>query len=95
MSTGETVSTETTKRGLPRLREGVVISSKMDKTVVVAVTRLVKHQSYGKYIRRTKKFMVHDEQNQCGVGDTVQIAACRPLSKKKNWRVQAVLAKAV
>ena len=83
------------QRGLLRVREGIVVGSKMDKTVVVAVTRLVKHASYGKYIRRTRKYMVHDESNNCKVGDTVKITGCRPLSKRKHWRVQEVVSKAV
>ena len=82
-------------RGLLRVREGRVVGNKMDKTVVVAVTRLVKHSAYGKYVRRTRKYFAHDEGNACGVGDTVRICGCRPLSKTKHWRVQEVVAKAV
>ena len=83
------------QRGLLRVREGIVVGSKMNKTVVVAVTRLVKHASYGKYIRRTRKYLVHDESDNCRVGDTVKISACRPLSKLKHWRVQEVVSRAV
>ena len=83
------------QRGLLRVKEGIVVGNKMNKTVVVAVTRLVKHASYGKYIRRTKKYMAHDESNSCKVGDTVKISACRPLSKMKHWRVQEVVSRAV
>lgn len=83
------------KRGLLRVQEGIVVGNKMEKTVVVAVTRLVKHASYGKYIRRTRKYLAHDEANNCKVGDTVRIAGCKPLSKTKHWRVQEVVSRAV
>ena len=83
------------QRGLLRVREGIVVGNKMDKTVLVAVTRLVKHAQYGKYIRRTRKYIAHDESNDCKVGDTVRIAGCRPLSKRKHWRVQEVVSRAV
>ena len=66
---------------------GRVVSNKMDKSVVVAVERRVRHPVYGKYIRRTTKLMAHDEDNACGIGDTVTIAECRPLSKRKAWRL--------
>ena len=76
-------------------REGVVISDKMDKTVVVAVQRLVKHAQYGKYIKRRAHYKVHDEANSCQVGDRVIIAETRPLSKDKRWRVRSIVEKAV
>ena len=73
---------------------GRVISNGMEKSVVVAVDRLFKHRLYGKTIRRTSKFMAHDEQNECQVGDQVQIEETRPLSKRKRWLVAEILKKA-
>jgi len=73
---------------------GRVVSQSMDKSVVVAVDRLVEHPLYGKTIRRTSKFMAHDEQNECSVGDQVRISPSRPLSKRKRWIVQEILEKA-
>lgn len=73
---------------------GHVISQSMDKSVVVAVDRLVEHPLYGKTIRRTSKFMAHDEQNECSVGDQVRISSSRPLSKRKRWVVLEILKKA-
>ncbi|NPB09271.1 MAG: 30S ribosomal protein S17 [Thermodesulfobacteria bacterium] len=73
---------------------GVVVSDKMDKTVVVMVERLVEHPLYKKYIRRRKKFMAHDEENACRVGDKVLIEETRPLSKHKRWRVRHILERA-
>jgi len=70
---------------------GVVVSDKMDKTVVVQVECLVKHPVYQKYVRRRKRFAAHDEENQCRVGDTVLIRQCRPLSRRKRWRISKVL----
>ncbi len=70
---------------------GRVVSNKMDKTAAVAVERLIKHPMYGKYIRRTTKILAHDEQNECQIGDTVEIAECRPVSKRKSWRVVNVV----
>lgn len=81
-------------RGLRKRQEGLVVSSKMDKTIVVAVVRRVRHATYGKFIRKTKKFYAHDESNQCGVGDRVRIVETRPLSKLKCWKVESVLVKA-
>ncbi len=66
---------------------GRVVSNKMDKTVSVSIERLVKHPMYGKYIRRTTKLLAHDESNECRQGDTVAIAECRPMSKRKAWQV--------
>jgi small subunit ribosomal protein S17 len=82
------------KRGLTKRQEGVVVSDKMEKTVVVAVVRQVKHSTYGKFVRRTKKFYAHDEGGVCGVGDRVCIVETRPLSKLKRWKVESVLVKA-
>jgi small subunit ribosomal protein S17 len=73
---------------------GVVDSDKMDKSVTVKVTRLVKHPTYGKYIKRTTKFMVHDPENNCGIGDKVKVVATRPLSKMKRWRLLEIVEKA-
>ena len=82
-------------RGRTKVREGVVVSDKMQKTVIVAVERLVKHTQYKKYIRRRTHYKVHDESDRCQVGDRVLIAETRPLSKDKRWRVRTVLEKAV
>ena len=73
---------------------GRVVSAGMDKTASVAVERLVKHPIYGKYIRRTSKFMVHDENNECHVGDTVSITECRPISRRKAWRLVEIVERA-
>jgi len=81
-------------RGNRRTLEGLVVSDKMDKTVVVRVERLVKDPAYKKYVRRYTRFMAHDEENSCGIGDRVRIIEHRPLSKRKRWKVQATLAKA-
>ena len=74
---------------------GRVVSSKMDKTISVMVERQVKHPLYKKYIRLSTKLLAHDEQNECGEGDTVTIEECRPLSKHKSWRLLKVVEKAV
>ncbi len=81
-------------RGRRKVRSGVVISDKMDKTIVVAVETLMRHPLYGKIIRRTTKFKAHDELNECGLGDRVEIMECRPLSREKRWRVTRILEKA-
>jgi small subunit ribosomal protein S17 len=73
---------------------GRVVSDKMDKTAAIAVVRVVRHPLYGKFIRRTAKILVHDENNECRVGDTVTIAECRPLSKRKAWRLVQVVERA-
>lgn len=83
------------QRGNRRTRVGVVVSDKMDKTVVVRVDRLVKHKIYKKFIKRKVNCKAHDESNSCGVGDKVLIVETRPLSKDKRWRVREVLEKAV
>jgi small subunit ribosomal protein S17 len=75
-------------------REGVVVSNKMDKTVVVAVERLTRHPLYGRVMRRTTKHKAHDERNECNEGDRVVIQACRPLSKEKSWRVIRIVSRA-
>lgn len=86
------MSTDT--RGLRKTREGVVVSDRMDKTVVVLVERLVRHPLYGRVMRRRKKYAAHDENNECRVGDLVRIVECRPLSRTKSWRVVEVLRRA-
>ncbi|MEQ4714960.1 MULTISPECIES: 30S ribosomal protein S17 [unclassified Nonomuraea] len=91
----ETETTETTnERNFRKVREGLVVSDKMDKTVVVAVEDRVKHRLYGKVIRRTTKYKAHDEANACGVGDRVLLMETRPLSATKRWRVVEILEKA-
>lgn len=82
-------------RGKKREVNGTVISDKMDCTVVVQVERLVKHPLYKKYIRRRNKFMAHDKDNACQIGDRVMITETRPLSKSKRWRVSRIIEKAV
>lgn len=77
--------------GQRKVREGVVVSDKMDKTVVVLVERLVQHPTYKKYMRQRKKYKAHDPDNRCRVGDQVSIVETRPLSKEKRWRVQTIV----
>ena len=77
-----------------RTVSGVVLSDKMDKTATVMIERKVKHPLYGKYIKRSTKLHVHDENNECGIGDTVSIAECRPMSKTKSWALVEVINKA-
>ncbi len=77
-----------------KVREGLVVSDKMDKTVVVAVEDRVKHALYGKVLRKTSKLKAHDEQNECGIGDRVSIMETRPLSATKRWRVVEILERA-
>jgi len=101
-NTEDTVSNQTSSapadqpvgRPYRKLREGLVVSDKMEKTVVVSVEDRVKHALYGKVLRRTSKLKAHDEQNQCGVGDRVRIQETRPLSATKRWRIVEVLEKA-
>ena len=81
-------------RGMRKTRTGVVVSDKMDKTIVVAIRTRVKHPLYGKIMNRTNKIKAHDEENQCGIGDTVKIMETRPLSKDKHWRLVEVIEKA-
>jgi small subunit ribosomal protein S17 len=77
-----------------RLLTGKVVSNKMQKTISVAVERLVKHPTYGKYVRRTTKLLAHDEANEAREGDVVEIAECRPLSRNKAWRLARVVSRA-
>ena len=88
------VTEQKTDRGFRKTREGLVVSDKMDKTVVVAVEDRVKHAKYGKVLRRTSKLKAHDEPNACGVGDRVLIMETRPLSATKRWRVVEILERA-
>lgn len=82
------------KRGLQKVREGVVVSNKMDKTIIVATTQRIQHPLYKKFVKRTRKYFAHDAENNCNMGDVVRIVETRPLSKKKRWRVQQVLSRA-
>jgi len=79
------------KRNLRKERIGVVVSNKMEKSVVVAVMRKVKHPIYGKFVNKTTKFIAHDEENTCNEGDLVRIMETRPLSKRKNWRLVEII----
>jgi small subunit ribosomal protein S17 len=90
----EQMSGKTSGRGFRKTREGLVVSDKMDKTVVVAVEDRVKHPLYGKVIRRTSKLKAHDEAGACGVGDRVLLMETRPLSATKRWRVVEIVEKA-
>ncbi len=82
------------KRNLRKERIGLVVSNKMDKSIVVSIERRVKHPIYGKFVKKTKKFIAHDENNECNVGDTVRIMETRPLSKNKNWRLVEIIERA-
>ncbi len=82
------------KRNLRKERIGLVVSNKMDKSIVVSIERRFKHPIYGKFIKKTNKFMAHDEKNECNIGDTVRIMETRPLSKNKNWRLVEIIERA-
>ena len=82
------------ERNLRKERVGVVVSNKMDKTIVVAVKWKEKHPIYGKFVNKTRKFHVHDEKNDCGIGDTVRIMETRPLSKTVRWRLTQIIERA-
>ena len=82
------------ERNLRKTRIGKVVSNKMDKTIVVAVENHVKHPLYGKIVKKTYKLKAHDENNECGIGDTVKVMETRPLSKDKRWRLVSVVEKA-
>jgi small subunit ribosomal protein S17 len=86
----ETVAT----RNRRKIRVGRVVSDRMEKTIVVSIERLVKHPTYGRYVRRRAKFKVHDEKNECKVGDLVRFMETRPISKDKRWRFVAVVERA-
>ena len=83
-----------TEQKLARTLTGTVVSNKMDKTISVQVDRLIKHPTYGKYVRRRTKLLAHDEKNECREGDMVAIAECRPLSRHKSWRLVRVIERA-
>ena len=85
---------EATDRNLRKERVGKVVSNKMDKSCVITVERKVKHEKYGKFMTKTTKLMVHDENNQVGIGDTIKVMETRPLSKNKRWRLIEILEKA-
>ncbi len=82
------------KRNLRKERIGIVASDKMEKSIVVSVERKVKHPKYGKFVKKTTKFVAHDENNDCHIGDIVKIMETRPLSKSKNWRLVEVIERA-
>lgn len=82
------------ERNLRKTRTGLVVSNKMDKSILVTVERKVKHPVYGKFVNKTAKFMAHDEKNECNIGDKVLIMETRPLSKNKNWRLVNVIERA-
>ncbi|MGN1095963.1 MAG: 30S ribosomal protein S17 [Eubacteriales bacterium] len=82
------------ERNLRKTRVGMVVSTKMDKTIVVAIADNVKHPKYGKVLKRTTKFKAHDENNECAVGDRVSIMETRPLSRDKRWRLVEIIEKA-
>jgi small subunit ribosomal protein S17 len=88
------MSEQVTERSTRKTREGLIVSDKMDKTVVVAVEDRVKHALYGKVMRKTSKLKAHDEQNECGIGDRVLIMETRPLSATKRWRLVEILERA-
>ena len=79
---------------LRKQRIGVVASTSMDKSITVTIERKLRHPIYGKYVKKTKKFMAHDENNECNVGDTVRITEARPLSKRKRWRLVEIIERA-
>ena len=79
------------ERNLRKERIGVVVSNKMEKSIVVAVKRKEKHPKYGKFVNKTKKFVAHDEENKCDIGDTVLIMETRPLNKNKRWRLVNII----
>ncbi len=81
-------------RGRRKVRVGQVVSDKMEKTAVVAVTRLVRHPLYGRFVKKTTRYKVHDEKNDCRIGDVVQIMETRPLSKDKRWRLVEIMKRA-
>ena len=89
-----TTATTESVRGRRKLRVGKVVSDRMDKTIVVSIERLVKHVEYGRYVRRREKFKVHDEKNECRIGDVVRFMETRPMSKDKRWRFVEVVERA-
>jgi small subunit ribosomal protein S17 len=83
-----------TTRNTRRERVGVVVSNSMDKSITISVKQKIKHPIYGKFVNKTSKFMAHDEENTCNVGDTVKISETRPLSKNKRWRLVEIIERA-
>ena len=94
MSAENTEATRSSKEKASRTLTGKVVSNKMEKTIAVEIERLIKHERYGKYIRRTTKLLAHDENKEAREGDTVSIAPCRPLSRRKSWKLVSVVEKA-
>ncbi|RLD42627.1 MAG: 30S ribosomal protein S17 [Bacteroidetes bacterium] len=82
------------KRNLRKERTGLVVSDKMDKSIIVQIERRMRHAVYGKFIKKSNKFIAHDEKNECNIGDTVRIMETRPLSKNKNWRLVEIIERA-
>lgn len=82
------------KRNLRKERTGLVTSNKMDKSIVVQIERRMRHAVYGKFIKKSNKFIAHDEKNECNIGDTVRIMETKPLSKNKNWRLVEIIERA-
>ncbi len=82
------------KRNLRKERIGLVVSNKMDKSIVITVERKVKHEIYGKFVKKTTKFMAHDDKNDCNIGDTVKIMETKPMSKSKCWRLVEIIERA-
>ncbi len=93
-ATTETAGEQGEKIPHRKIRTGVVVSNKMEKSITVKVERRVRHKLYKKYFNKSKKFMAHDENNECGIGDTVRIVETRPLSARKRWRLDAIIEKA-
>ena len=83
-----------TERNLRKQRIGVVVSNKMDKSITISVERRLRHPIYGKFVKKSNKFMAHDENNECNIGDTVRIMETRPLSKNKRWRLVEIVERA-
>ena len=94
MTTATPETTETTDRNRRKLRVGKVVSDRMQKTIVVSIERLVKHPKYGRYVKKRTKFKVHDEKNECHIGDVVRFMETRPLSKDKRWRFVGIVERA-
>jgi small subunit ribosomal protein S17 len=90
----EAAASMSEQRGLRKTRVGKVVSDKMDKTIVVEIQERVRHPLYGKIMNQTSKLKAHDENNECGIGDTVRVMETRPLSKSKNWRLVEIIEKA-
>ena len=93
-ATTTTAAAPESHRGQRKTRIGVVTSDRMDKTAVVSIMTLKQHPLYGRTVKRTAKFKAHDENNECGIGDTVEIMECRPLSREKRWRLVRIVEKA-